>query len=601
LKENKFIEQIERINLNCGNQEKAFYLLYVLMAWKHSSNEIKGKFSFENFYNSKIEVDRLLSIFEEIKSELLFIRIFLSADAVLLREQSSPLENNDLIKLCNLINTTKSLPNVSLGFKIIHQFFNKNDKNNELYISSSINKLTSELIDDNSKTIYIPFNNSLEFLYSLDKKREIYTESKTNHLLFELLNILDGIKITHKDSEPLIEPSYINKKAPHLLEQFDSCVLFLPFGRKNINNSINVESDKFDRFHYHNGVILDVNCVEHTLAQTEKQAILYMPVGFTYRGGSEAKLRKDLIENNYLESVIQLAPNLDSNTSTETTIIVINKKKNDDKVHFINLKDSSFLKKDGRKVILDNFDKIIDIYKNKIEIDNISRVVNNEEIKSNKFSFSVERYMKSKESLLIKEYLESYKTIELQTIATVRKSQLFSDENEGKTVYEISPSDFSSAGFTMKGTKSKKIKKQLRKLYIYKLEKYDVILSTKGTIGKIAIYDKVATQTDDFIVSQANVIIRINEDDSLKRKNRAIELYMFLKSNIGQNILKELVSGTVMPQISTDDVKKMKIPIIYEEEKEKISKNFYKEIKIFEKINKLQLEIENIHSEFLKV
>ena len=78
-----------------------------------------------------------------------------------------------------------------------------------------------------------------------------------------------------------------------------------------------------------------------------------------------------MITKNYLETVIQLAPNLNSNTSIETTIIIINKQKENNKVQFINLKDSSFLKKDGRKAVLTNFDKIIDIYHNKKNIENV--------------------------------------------------------------------------------------------------------------------------------------------------------------------------------------------------------------------------------------
>jgi len=74
---------------------------------------------------------------------------------------------------------------------------------------------------------------------------------------------------------------------------------------------------------------------------------------------------------------------------------------------------------------------------------------------------------------------------------------------------------------------------------------------------------------------------------------------MFLKSNIGQIMLKELVSGTAMPQISTDDMKKLKIPILTEKEKEQIHKSFIKEIKTVEKIDKLKLEIADIHKSFL--
>ncbi|MEA3229078.1 MAG: N-6 DNA methylase, partial [Campylobacterota bacterium] len=550
LNEIEFIKNIKKLKLECEHREEALYLLYILMAWKKSSDDIKGKFSFENFYNAKIEVDKFYSILEEIKSELVFVQLFLLNDISLLKNSTSPLQNSDLIQLCNLINATESLPYVSIGFKLIHEYINKNSKkNNELYIDSSIAKLTGRLINENSKTLYIPFINNLESLHYIDNKK-VYHEVKNSSLIPELLNILNNTDITYRDSEPLTDPSFINKTAPHLLEQFDSSILFLPFGRKEDTHHIDLDSDKFNRFHYHKGIILDIASAEHTLSQTKNQAILYMPVGFTYRSGSEEKFRENLIKKNYLEAIIQLAPNLNSNTSIETTIIIINKQKTDDKVQFINLKDSRFLKKDGRKVILSNFDTILDIYQNSKEIQNISANISNEEIKNNKYSFAIDRYIKSQESSEIKKHLLSYKVRELQSIANVRKSQLFSNEDEGRIIYELAPSDFTESGFTLSSNhnKLKRIKTQERKLQIYKLEKFDILVSTKGTIGKVAIFDKLSSDKNDIIVSQANVIVRLYDikKESIEHKDQAIELYMFLKSNIGQNILKELVSGTAM-------------------------------------------------------
>jgi len=602
LKEIEFIKNIKKLKLESEHKEEVLYLLYILMAWKKSSDDIKGKFSFENFYNSKIEVEKFYNILEQIKSELSFIKIFLTSEFSLIKNSNSPLTDNDLIQLCNIIYSVNSLPNVSIGFKIIHEYLNKNSKkNNELYIDSSIAELTGKLLNENAKTIYVPFNNNLEFLHFMNPIK-VFSESKNSSLIPELLNILDNTDITFKQSEPLLEPSFINKNAPHLLEQFDSSILFLPFGRKDETNSIDLQNDKFNRFHYHKGIILDIAAAEHTLAHTKGQSILYMPVGFTYRSGSEEKFRENLITKNYLEAVIQLAPNLNSNTSIETTIIIINKQKENDKVQFINLKDSIFLKKDGRKAVLTNFDKIIDIYKNQKTVEDISTVVTNEEIKNNKYSFAIDRYIKSKELNLIKKHLLSHKVRELQSIATVRKSQLFSDEKSGNIVYELAPSDFTDSGFTFfKDGKAKKIKTQERKLQIYKLERFDLLVSTKGTIGKVAIFDKKSDEESEYIVSQANVIIRLYDikKESLEHKHKAIELYMFLKSKIGQSMIKELVSGTAMPQVSTENIKKLKIPILTEEEQDKIIKNFTKEIKVTEKIEKLKKEIEEIHNSYL--
>jgi restriction endonuclease S subunit len=55
----------------------------------------------------------------------------------------------------------------------------------------------------------------------------------------------------------------------------------------------------------------------------------------------------------------------------------------------------------------------------------------------------------------------------------------------------------------------------------------------------------------------------------VKDKDTAIELYMFFKSNIGQAMLSQLVAGVAMPQISTAEIKQLKIPVLSENEKNK--------------------------------
>jgi len=306
--------------------------------------------------------------------------------------------------------------------------------------------------------------------------------------------------------------------------------------------------------------------------------------------GAEDLFRQRLINENILEAVIQLPPNLHSATSIESTFFVINKQKLTNKVLFINLKDEQFFKRDGRKIVFKDVDKIINIYKNSEEIDNVSSVATNDYIQGNSYSLAIDRYVVSKEAKELQEVLSSYETVELQEIAEIRRSQLFKDEGDGKEVYELSPSDFRKAGFTKEGGKLKKIGKQSSKYETYKLQAYDVLVSTKGTIGKVAIIDDVS---EPVLASQASQVIRVRD------KEKAIELYMFLKSDIGQSMLGQLVAGTAMPQIATNEIKKLQIPILSENEKKQVLLNFNNEIKMYNEIDKINRDIEQIHNNFL--
>jgi len=119
----------------------------------------------------------------------------------------------------------------------------------------------------------------------------------------------------------------------------------------------------------------------------------------------------------------------------------------------------------------------------------------------------------------------------------------------------------------------------------------DILLSTKGTIGNVAIVGEISKPV---LASQAIEIIR------LKDKNKAIELYMFLKSNIGQALLMQLVSGTAMPQISTKELRKLIVPSFTYTQREKIINNFTIEKDMFDEMQTIQRRIENLHNNFLE-
>jgi len=317
-----------------------------------------------------------------------------------------------------------------------------------------------------------------------------------------------------------------------------------------------------------------------------------MATGFAFSSGVEEAFRKYLIEQNYLEAIIQLPPNLHSATAIESLFFVINKDKNNDKAQFINLKDESFITRDGRTLVLKGIDTIVNIYKDKKEIENISVIVTNEDIKNNNYSLAIDRYVVPKEVKELQSILSSYQTVQLQDIAQIRRSQLLKDEKDGKEIYELSPSDFAKAGFTTVGGKLKKIGSQSSKYETYKLKPYDILLSTKGTIGKVAIIGEIY---EPLVASQSSQVIRVED------KNKAIELYMFFKTDLAQAMLKQLVAGSAMPKISTNEIKQLHILILSNDEKKQVLLNFNREIKLYNEMDKLNKNIKQIHNSFLGV
>ncbi|MCG3676231.1 N-6 DNA methylase [Aliarcobacter butzleri] len=558
--------------------DEALELLYVCKAWNQLSKDgkIEDELTFETFYNQKVEVKKLLSVFDKLAKQIKLFDIY--------KLDTKNIKDSLLVAILNLVNNSSKLPNVN------DAFFNGNGKLGDYSVSNQIAELGVKLLDGKNDEIYIPFTNGFAYSNYTDKKIFADNQFFRTSLIAELINVLEDKKIVFERTNALEEPKFINPDAPHLLKEFDSVLSFPPF---SVRGNLDIKNDKFNRFNFQRGSILDVAYFEHILAQTKNKAVVLMAVGFTYRSGSEEEFRKYLIEKNYLEAIIQLPPNLHSATSIETTFFVINKNKTDDKVHFINLKDESFIKRDGRQLVFKSLDEIIDIYINKKEIENISCLISNDEITQNNYSFAIDRYVIAQDAKEMQKALERFELIELENIADIRRSQLFKDEGEGLEVFEISPSDFSKAGFTLECGKIKQIGSQEKRLDTYELQSYDVLLSTKGTIGKVAIIGDI---TKPMIASQAIQVIRIKDKN---KEEKAVSLYMFLKSDLGQTILSSLVAGVAMPQISTVEIKKLNVPKLNKDEEKKLFLNFNSELEMYNKITNLEQNIKQLHNEFL--
>lgn len=132
------------------------------------------------------------------------------------------------------------------------------------------------------------------------------------------------------------------------------------------------------------------------LSNKGRAAIVCFP-GIFYRSGAEQKIRKYLIENNYIETIISLAPNLFYSTNISVTILILSKNKKDNMIQFIDA--SNIFKKQKKKNILTDkqVNKIIDLFDKKENIEYLSRSVSPEEIKEKDYDLSVSTYIQKED------------------------------------------------------------------------------------------------------------------------------------------------------------------------------------------------------------
>ena len=140
-----------------------------------------------------------------------------------------------------------------------------------------------------------------------------------------------------------------------------------------------------------------LHCLSY-LSSKGRAALVCFP-GIFYRGGAEQKIRKYLVDNNFVETIISLAPNLFYGTPIAVTILVLSKHKTENKTQFIDASGEDFFKKvtNNNELTNDHVKKIMDMFDNKEDVEYVAKTIDNSIIAANVYNLSVSSYVESKD------------------------------------------------------------------------------------------------------------------------------------------------------------------------------------------------------------
>lgn len=159
------------------------------------------------------------------------------------------------------------------------------------------------------------------------------------------------------------------------------------------------------------------------LSSSGTASIVEFP-GILYRGGAEQKIRKYLIDNNFIDAIIQLPSDLFFGSSISTAIMVVRKNKTDNKIHFVDAS-KEFVRYDTKNKLSDeNIEKIVETVRNKTDIEYFSRYVDIQEVVEKDYTLSVNTYVGAEDTsevIDIKELNQQIKNI-VTKVDTLRKS-----------------------------------------------------------------------------------------------------------------------------------------------------------------------------------
>jgi len=236
-------------------------------------------------------------------------------------------------------------------------------------------------------------NNVRQGFYGQEINITTYNLCRINMFLHDI--DYDKFDIGHGDT--LTEPLHLDD------EPFEAIVSNPPYSIKwaGDENPLLINDERFSPA----GVLApkskaDLAFIMHSLswlATSGTAAIVCFP-GILYRGGAEQKIRKYLIDNNYVDCVIQLPGNLFFGTSIATCIMVLKRSKSENNTLFIDASKEFVKITNNNKLTPDNISKIVDAYTGRETVEHFTRLVPNSEIAEQGYNLSVSSYVEQEDT-----------------------------------------------------------------------------------------------------------------------------------------------------------------------------------------------------------
>lgn len=321
-------------------------------------------------------------------------------------------------------------------FLISNYAANAGKSGGEFFTPQNVSKLIAQLAmhkQTSVNKIYDPACGSGSLLLQAKKHfdnhiiEEGFFGQEVNHTTYNLarmnmfLHNINYSKFNITLGDTLLHPHFGDEKP------FDAIVSNPPYSIKWIGNDdpTLINDDRFAPA----GVLApkskaDFAFVLHALSYLSSKgraAIVCFP-GIFYRGGAEKKIRKYLVDNNFVETIISLPPNLFYGTTIAVNILVLSKNKTENKTQFIDASGEDFFKKATNNNVLEDkhIEKIMKIFDDKEDVEYVAISVDNDQIADNDYNLSVSSYVEMKDMREVIDIEQLNKEIEA-TVARINE------------------------------------------------------------------------------------------------------------------------------------------------------------------------------------
>lgn len=230
---------------------------------------------------------------------------------------------------------------------------------------------------------------------------KIYGQEKniTTYNLARMNMLLHGVKDTefviHHGDTLVNDWDILNEMNPAKKLEFDAVVANPPFSYRWEPTEAMGEDFRFKSYGLAPKSAADFSFLLHGFHFLSKEGTMaiILPHGVLFRSGSEARIRRKLLEDGNIDTVIGLPANLFFSTGIPVCILVLKKCKKFDDVLFINAVEHFEKGKRQNNLLPENIEKIVDTYRERKEETRYSRRVSMEEIEKNEYNLNISRYV----------------------------------------------------------------------------------------------------------------------------------------------------------------------------------------------------------------
>lgn len=329
--------------------------------------------------------------------------------------------------------------------------------------------------------------------------------------------------------------------------------------------------------------------------QVAGRCAILVPPNVLFSTGQEQRFREFLLfELNAVDAVVNLPPRQITSTNLAAGVLFLDRHRDSQNIRLIDAGATAGIEKEGRAGIkIKSSAKIASLVRREIDDSEFATDLETSSIPGSDTSLHPPRYLSP--VVLTGDKVPLKDVVEMVIRPPARP--VGRDESQAS---EINITDLNEWGYVNKSSKTVQVRET--KLQASRLRDDDVILSIKGSMGKVGIFHAPKNSLDDVthVVSQSCIALRLSPEG--KQKINPISLYMYLRSPIGKAALESLNVGAAIPHIQPAALlEQLEVPLLPMVQQEELEITFKNLMELQQEIRETQQKLEAIASTYWQI